>query len=188
MSRIGDESRFELVQAASGRERANRPLGLVIIACLALAIAFLSAIWALSSRRAAMSDLRATLAEQTDVEQMTEEWKRLDRLEREGGPGGGAGLGKQVDHLYDKMEQLAVRAGIKDKPQPPRPIETPRPPIKVIEYAYTGVKDPSLKALLDWTRLASAEIPGMEVYGITLKPDPTNWSMNVTFRRWERAQ
>lgn len=188
MSGVGDEARFELALAASGRERANRPRALVVGAVLALVLALLAAVWGLSSRRAARASLRAAQAEQVQVDEMLKEWDTLERLEREGGPGGAAGIGKPIDGLYSKMEQLATRAGIKDKPQPPRPIENNRPPLKIIEYNYTNVKDASLKALLEWPRLASAEIPGMEVYGLTLKPDPINWTLNVTFRRWERAQ
>ncbi len=174
--------------AASGRERANRPRALVVVAVLALVLALIGVVWGLSSRRSSMRELRAAQADQVQVDQMLKEWEALDRQEHEGGPGGMSGLGKPIDGLYSKMEQLAVRAGIKDKPQPPRPLENNRPPLKIIEYNYTGVRDPSLKALLEWPRLAVAEIPGMEVYGLKLKPDPNNWTLDVTFRRWERAQ
>jgi len=127
------------------------------------------------------------MADQVEVDQMGKEWEKLDQQEREGGPGGASGVGRPITDLYSRMEQLATRAGIKDKPQPPRPSESTRGAVKVVEYNYSNVKDPSLKALLEWARLATAEIPGMEVYGLTLKPDPNNWNLTITFRRWERA-
>ena len=190
MSRAGisDEARFELALAATGRERANRPRTLVGAAALTLAAALLLAIWGLSSMRSARGAYSRALGEQADVERMGLEWEKLNQQESEAGPGGMPGVGKPIDHLYDKMEQLAVRAGVKDKPQPPRANETTRGGVKVIEYNYTNVRDPSVKVLLEWARLAAAEIPGMEVYGLTLKPDQNNWNLNVTFRRWERVQ
>ena len=185
---MADDARFELALAASAHERANRPRAVVAAAVVAVVVAAVVALWGWSSLRSARSGLRAALNEQVEVEAMTREWEKLDRQERENGAGGQPGTGRQITDLYSRMEQLATRAGLKDKPQPPRANESLRGPIKIIEYTYNNVRDASLKALLEWTRLASAEIPGMEVYGLTLKPDPNNWNLVVTFRRWERTQ
>jgi hypothetical protein len=185
MSQAGD-ARFELAMAASAHERANRPRALVAGAVVALVAAALLALWGLSTLRTAKASLRATLGEQVDVEQMTGEWAHLDQQEHDGGSI--PGLGRPVDGLFSKMEQLATRAGLKDKPQPPRSSEIPRGGVKVIQYTYDNVRDASLKALLEWIRLANAEIPGMELDSLTLKPDPTNWTARVVFRRWERTQ
>ena len=41
---------------------------------------------------------------------------------------------------------------------------------------------------MEWVRMATSSIPGMEVTELKLRPDPTTgWTMDVTFRRWERA-
>ncbi len=188
MSAMGDEARFELALAASSHERGNRPRLLVASSIAAVVIAALVAIWGWSSLSASRAALRTTLGEQVEVEQMGQDWEKLDLQERDSGPSGAQGPGKHIDDLYSRMEQLATRAGLKDKPQPPRPNESTRGGVKIVEYYYQNIRDPSLKAILEWTRLAGAEIPGMEVYGLTLKPDPNNWNLTVTFRRWERAQ
>ena len=61
-----------------------------------------------------------------------------------------------------------------------------RPGIVVTTYRYQIVKDTSLQALMEWVRRAT-EIPGMEVTELKLKAEPTDWNVDVTFRRWERA-
>jgi hypothetical protein len=181
---LGDEARFELSLAAAGRERANRPRALVALALLVLVLAMLGAVWGLASRRSTIRALRVAQDEQVRVDQLLKEWDRLEKQQ----PSGAGPLGGKIDGLYTKMEDLARRAGVKNKPDLPRQTETRRGDIKIIEYHYQNLKDASIKALLEWARLASTEIPGMEVYNLKLNPDPTNWTMNVTFRRWERAQ
>ena len=95
-------------------------------------------------------------------------------------------VGGQMADLLSQLEGLATRAGLKEKPNPPRQNPQTRSGVTVTEYYYTNVKDASLKPLLEWLRLATAQIPGLEVYGLNLRPDPNNWNMTVTFRRWER--
>jgi hypothetical protein len=184
---LGDESRFELAMAAAGRERANRPRILVVLAVVALLIALLAAVLGLTARAKARTRLAATLGEQTRVDQMLKEWDDLKQQEQ--ASAGPSGTGQHLGDLDSRMEDMARRAGIKDTPPHPRPnTPTTRAGVKVFEYAYTGIKDPSPKPLLEWCRLAAAEIPGLEVYSIDLKPDPNNWTMDVIFRRWERVQ
>lgn len=185
---MSDESRYELTMAAAARARANRPSALVAGAVVLLVVALGAMVWGLVSRAGAISDLREAQSEQARVEALAGEWTALADAERTQA-GGKAGLGARISDLYTRMEQYATRAGMTKRPDTPRENPTTRPNtnIRVIEYYYTNVKDPSLKALLEWVRIATAEVPGLEVYGITLKPDPNNWTMNVTFRRWERA-
>lgn len=185
---MSDEARYELTMAAAARARANRPSALVAGAVVLLILAVVAMAWGLVARARAMSDLRAAQSEQARVEGLVGEWTALVDAERTQA-GGKVGLGARISDLYTRMEQYATRAGLAKRPDTPRENPTTRPNtnIRVIEYSYTNVKDPSLKALLEWVRIATAEVPGLEVYGITLKPDPNNWTMNVTFRRWERA-
>ena len=181
---LGDDARFELAMAAAGRERTNRPRALVMLAIAVLIVASVAAMWGLASRRSARATLTRALADQAAVEAMNSDWNRLVAEEKDSGADR---IGTRMPDLLTKLEGFATQAGLKDKPNPPRQNPQTRSGVTVTEYYYTNVKDPSLKPLLEWLRLATAQIPGLEVYSLNLRPDPNNWSMTVTFRRWERG-
>jgi hypothetical protein len=180
---LGDEGRFELAMAAAAQEKRNRPAALVVVSGVVLAASLVFAVWSITSRSAADADRQKALGDQRAVEQLAKDWQELSKQEREG-PGVG-GLGEKLANPFSRMETLARDAGLKATPANPQ-TKTDRPPgIVVTEYSYRGVKDASLPALMEWVRLATTL--GMEVTGLTLKNGPTDWTMDVTFRRWERA-
>jgi hypothetical protein len=181
---MGEDAKFELAMAAAGRERINRPRALLVLAVVVMLVALVAAAWGLASRRSARASLTRALADQAAVETMAADWKKLLDEERDAGS---EMMGKRMPDLLTQIEARATRAGLKDKPSPPRQNPQTRAGVTVTEYYYTNVKDPSLKALLEWLRLTTAEIGGLEVYSLNLRPDPNNWNMTVTFRRWERG-
>jgi len=181
---LSDDDRFELAMGAAARERRNRPRGMVVAAGLLLLICGIVAITGLVARGSARAKLVQVRLDQAAIERMAMDWASMDEQES-----ASANTGQPLKNLYSTLEDLATgRAGLKDKPKPPRlSAAPPRSGIVVNEYHYTDVKDKSLKALIEWARLATIEVPGLEVVSIDLTPDPVNWTMNVTFRRWERA-
>jgi hypothetical protein len=188
--RLGDEARFELSLAALSQERRNRPRGIVIAAIGAVALAVLFAGYGVRARSSARAELRRTLTDQVLVERLSGEWAALEAQERDPRAGGGGGR-QPIPNLLTRMEDLAVQAGL-ERPRQPR-VGTPevRGGVRVTQYHYGEGSNPithaSLETLLEWLRLAEGEELGMEVVGLSLKPDANNWKMTVTFRRWERA-
>jgi hypothetical protein len=185
--RLSDDARFELSVAAMSHERRNRPLGIVVVALVAVILAVLYAGYGWSSRNAALASLKRAVNDEAAVEMLATEWKRLEQAERD--PVGR--VGRPIPTLLSRMEELAVQAGM-DKPRPPRIVpRDQRGGITVKEYHYgeptNPVVSPSLSAMLEWLRLAQGEELNMELIGLNLRPDPNNWRMTVTFRRWERA-
>lgn len=183
-TRLSDDARFELAMGAAAAERRNRPRAMVVVSCVVLAVALVIAAAGVSARASARRTLARDLADQAAVEEMAQEWERLDAQARESGD---VALGTKIPNLVSKVEEAAARAGLKDPLKKPR--VTPRSANggTMNEYYYTDVKDPSLKALMEWLRLATTEIPGLEIVGVDLKPEATAWNMTVTLRRWERG-
>jgi hypothetical protein len=179
---LGDEGRFELAMAASAQEKRNRPVALPLLAAVVLMASLIFAVWALSARNAAERNRVVAQSDEAAVKQMASDWQELVRQEHDA-----PGLsGEKMPNLLSRMESLAREAGLKATPANPQTASEPRQGIIVTTYSYRTVKDASLTALMEWIRKA-AEIPGMEVTELKLKAEPTDWSMDVTFRRWERA-
>ena len=86
-----------------------------------------------------------------------------------------------------RLQAIAQEAGIKNKLQIPRDEEERRGASKRVKFRFDNVQDESLPALLSWLDKAVTELPGMEVYSVSIRPLANQWVMNVTFARWERA-
>lgn len=184
MPALSDDARLELAMQASARERASRPARWLVLAGLVLAVSLLVCGMALWSRSKAMSDARRQIGMKSGVESMLVEYERLAAK----GDSGEAAQWRRIADILSRMENLGTRAGLKQKPPPPQ--ESPavtRDGITTRTYRYGPIADPSLKALLEWLSLLESEIPGMRVYDVQLRPDPSNWTMSVTLRRWEKA-
>lgn len=181
--RLSEEDRFELMLSAAGRERRNRPLGLVIVAAIVLVGCAIFAVYAIGSRASSRGGLVRAQQDQAKLGAMIEQWKALSRTQSDSPL-----IGQPNAFKASKMEELATRAGMKTKPNTPRSIEDKtRTGIVVTRHIYTEVRDEHLKALVEWMRSGCAEIPGLELEAMTLKPEPSGWKLDATFRIWERA-
>jgi hypothetical protein len=188
--RLPDEARFELAAAAGAAERRNRPAWLVWGGVLLLGVVLLLAVIGLTSRAAAMRELRRAQEDQVAVEQLVAQHRALSDAERQN-PNRDVGVPR--DDLLSTLENLAVRAGFKTAPRSSTPRDDRRQGLNLKTISYFQVKEPSVKAILEWLRLAtqepSARIAGLEVESLSLRPvdDRKAWQMNLTLRRWERA-
>jgi hypothetical protein len=181
--RLSEESRFELTLTAAARERRNRPLTVLVLAGVVLAAALVFAIYAVASRASARAELRRALADQAESEVRTAEWIKLSQQE-----GVSPRVGQPTEFRASRLEDLASQAGMKNRPNAPTsPEDRSRPGIVLHRHVYTGVQDPSLEALVQWVRLSTEAVAGLEVESLKVRPEPAGWRMDVTFRRWERA-
>lgn len=182
--KLSEESRFELTLGAATRERRNRPIAALVLAGLVVIGAAVFALYAVGARAAARLELRRALSDQAQAEVKVAEWTRM--VERDGASP--QGTGGKSEFRASRMEELATRAGMKNRPNAPAsPEDKSRPGIVVYKHVYTGVQDPSLAALVEWVRLATDEISGLELESLMVRPEPAGWRMDVSFRRWERA-
>jgi hypothetical protein len=146
-------------------------------------VAGIFAVYAVAARAAARSELRGALADQAESAVRAAEWARLSRQE-----GVSSRVGSPTEFRVSRMEELATRAGMTNRPNAPAsPEDKSRPGIMLHRHVYSGVQDPSLAALVEWVRLATEEVAGLEVESLKVRPEPAGWRMDVTFRRWERA-
>ena len=105
-TRLSEEARFEMTLAAASRERSNRPLGLVVVACVFLAGTLIFAGSSIASRASARSRLRAELLSQAGAEAKVQEWKRLAQAAADSPQGA---IGKPGEFKVSRMEELAYQ-------------------------------------------------------------------------------
>jgi hypothetical protein len=67
------------------------------------------------------------------------------------------------------------------------PVETKGAGVQRVRFEYRAVRDEKLEALLGWLGQATEDIPGLEVFSVTIKPEAAGWLMDVVFTRWERT-
>ena len=56
-----------------------------------------------------------------------------------------------------------------------------------VRYSY-NIKDESLDSLLRWAQFVQDDVPSLEVYSVTLRPEATEWSLTIVFSRWEKPE
>lgn len=171
---------------ASTNERRNRPLSLVWLGGVLLVASLLTLLAGLWSKQSAEGHYFSRADERFRVQRMVQEWNELEQKQSTGAQ---AAAHEPNQRIPGTMEELAKSAGIKNLP--PAPKINPRniPGGKEVTYVYNEVRDESLQTLMDWVRLATEQVPGLELVEIPeLKSDGAGWRMRVIFKRWERAE
>jgi hypothetical protein len=181
-----EETRLALASAAARTERQNQPRVLLFAAGLLLLIALIFVGVAFQGSLAASSDLRSQRLQTDDVIKRAGRYKAL----REAGSSDAAIIHPQQNQLVSRIQGAGVDAGLKN----PVPLYTAKreekPPgmgAKQTRYDF-DVKDEELPKLLLWVQKATASVPGLELYSITLKPEAHQWSLRATFSIWEKIE
>lgn len=184
---LANDARFDLAMAAARAERANRPTYLLIGAAALLIVALAALLWSWQAKSAAESKLATEMAL---GQQFVDAAQRLRELEVT--PKSGPSASEPIPDMGSRMQAAAVRAGMaKDAASKLLPIpsrDSTRSGNAVRKkFQYNNVREATLEPLVSWLSSATEEVPGLKVYSLTLKPDATGWTMNVTFTRWERS-
>lgn len=180
-TRISDDLRYELADAARVSAAANRPRSLLVLATLLFLIAGVALIVTLRQRDRAAEQYRVQSERKILVEGLAMQFAALDSLDATN-----ANLGNQpLPDILSRIERAAEDAGLEPPavPQPTRQIV--QGAVKVT-YRYR-IQDGSLENLLDWVVGAQEAVPGLEVSSLDLTPRPRVWELQVTYVRWERA-
>ncbi len=178
-----NDLRQDMAMEASRNERANRPVSWVVVAgvCLLVMLA-----WLLKSAAARMGADRDLARQRTTSGEMLQLVAELQQLEKAAAERGAAELGKPLPDMRTRIGRAATTAGMKTEPVPSTRTEGGQPGVVRQRLTY-DVKDESLASIVSWLHGAVADVPGLEVYSVRLKPEPTQWSVNVVFTRWERT-
>lgn len=185
-------ARLELAMAAAGRERANRPRVLVVLALVLLAATLIYAITGLSARASAQARVARAVRNATEIRTLVAEYQASSSV---------SSAARFVpDPLYAaKLERLAEGSGLiltGTVSSNDAPTTTPVPGlVKKTHRVEANNADPAV--ILAWllTTQDAAQYPGLEISNLLLSPAGSGgaeaqfeggWRMVVDFVRWER--
>jgi hypothetical protein len=179
-----EDVKLALAAEAARAERQNQPKGLLYGAgVLLLAALVYLGVSFLESGSAAFA-MRKERANANLVIEQAGKLKSLHEASATEGPH----LGQPVTQVRSRIEQAGVDVGLKSRV----PIPTTRdgeksPGGKQVKFDYE-VRDEDLSKLLAWMERAVSQVPGLDVYSVSLKPEAHLWMLRVTFSRWERTE
>lgn len=182
-----DERRAIMAARAARTERANRPIHLVALACVLLIVAAGALLLAWGRLNSAKTRLTGAAAQRERFIELGTRWREVAaRAATDQGPK----AGESITTLGSRIQGQASQAGMANSPGVPTTRDSSRPgqPSKRVIMSFTNVKDPDLSALLHWIDLSLKEVPGLELYALTLKVEADQWNLtSVQFSRWERV-
>lgn len=181
-----EEDRLDLAAAALRNERHNRPTYLVVGAGLLLVVCAAFLVWSLFARASAGRELDRQREVATKLAAAV---GRLKDLQTASTSPGAMKANAQIEDIRSRLQTAAARADVTDAAKliPRHVAKAKSPGLQRVHFDFDAVRDPRLEPLLKWLRTATEEIPGLEVYSVTLKPEQSGWMMKVTFTRWETA-
>ncbi len=180
-----EDARLEQAAQAARTARRNQPKGLLLIAGVLLAAMLLYVLFAVFARQSAISSMESARERAQEAVRQAGELKAL-RAVAQTNPGATA----SATQLRSRIEQAGVDAGLsKVVPLPNERVETLIPGLGSRQYKYDyELTDPNLAPLLSWVERSVAAVPGIEVYGISLRPEANHWRLRVTFSRWQKTE
>jgi hypothetical protein len=178
-----EEARLALAATAARAERQNQPKVLLYGAGLLLLIALIFLGTSFRTSVAAASDLRAQRKQAEDIVKDAGELKAI-REAVKSGP-----VNQSAIQVRTRIEQAGADVGLKARVPTANTRTDPQPGLhsKQMRYDYE-IRDEELPKLLQWVQKSVQDVPGLEVYSISLKPEAHQWTLRVSFSRWERIE
>lgn len=178
-----EETRLALAAAAARAERQNQPKFLLYAAGALLAAAIIFVGVAFSGSLAASADLASQKKQAETTVQLAGRYRAL-KAAAQNGP-----TYQPATQIRTRIEQAGVDAGLKDRVPLPQTHTDPQRSIGSQQTRFDyEVRDENLPNLLAWMQKSLADVPGLEVYSLTLRPEAHKWKLNVSFSRWERIE
>ena len=182
LQRLDADGRAALAASAARRERENRPAFLIVLTTVAFVAALLYLVVSIYDLRAAQKQLDTRRSVATQTVELAGQIVQLRAKASTQGEGGS----QPITQIRSRIQAIATESGVTGRvPVPSDRFDRVGGSIRR-RFEFTGVTDESLPSLIQWLDRAVEEIPGLEVYSVSVKPGPTVWQMNVSFSRWEK--
>lgn len=182
-----EESRLLAAATAARSERRNRPTAFLLSAGVLLVIALLWLAVTFMAYRAARATM---LSQQAQAATIAKNVSDVRTLKAAASADTGPRLNEQEGAIRSRLIEIGVAAGLTRENITPRALtRVPKRDLgSVLMTAGFEARDPALGPLLGWLERAVAQMPGIEVYKIVIRPESQQWFMQVSFLRWEKPE
>lgn len=168
---------------AGRAERANRPTSLIYLSGAILAIAIVLLTYFLFARMSASSVLYVEAERAARIDKLVARLKEFDRVNEERRE-----ELRPLPTMQTQIADAAIEAQLKTKLAPAQSAVGQRTgDLTRRTWKYSDLHEESLEKVFDWISRSLRAIPGLELTGLTLRPDATTWRVDVVFGRWERT-
>lgn len=175
------DGRADLAGIAARRERENRPTALIVVTTLGFIAALIYLVIAVLDLRSAQHRLEQRRNASTQVVELAGEITAL--RQRAANVDEGAA---QIGQIRSRLIAIAQEAGVTSRIVPPQDRYDRGAKSVRHRFEFASVTNSTLPPLLHWLNKAVEEIPGLEVYSVSIKPGTNAWMMSVSFARWEK--
>jgi len=183
--RLSADDRYELAAKAQHQQRLNYPTHLIALGLILVfaSIVILAIAWQVrSSAHKAHLKVASKLVQ---IEQLVAEIQAIERAQTNDST---LDEHAPIPDMLSKFKRYASQAKLKNELGIPiKPTSRREGNARKMTYPYT-VMDPSLEHLLDWVKISLDQTPGLEVTDLEIKPTKLNWTLKVTFTRYERIE
>lgn len=168
---------------AARTERTNRPTSLVYLSGLVLVISLCVLAYFAFARMSASSALKTEADRANRIDKLIARLKDFDRVNEERRE-----ELRPIPTMQTQIADAAVAAQLKTKLAPAQAAQVKGPgDLMRRTWRYNDLHEESLEHTFDWIARSLRAIPGLELTGLTLRPDATYWRVDVVFGRWERT-
>jgi hypothetical protein len=184
-SRLSPDDRYELATIAQNQQRLNYPRHLIVIGILLVFISIVVLAIAWQVRSEAQSTNTKTANGLIQIDDLINQIRTLEQAQISDPQ---QDIYKPISDMRSRLSRFAAQANLEyELGLPKNSTSRPEGTARRMTYPYT-VRDPSLEHLLDWIKISTEQIPGLQVTDLTIKPANQDWTMSVTLARYERIE
>ena len=179
-----EEARMTMAASAARTERLNQPRALLYLAGALLLAALIFLGVEFKASVAGSLRLKGEKSQYDDIVKKAGTLRALQDAAK-----ANPESTQPTTQILSRIQEAGVKVGLKNRVPLPT-TRTERPPgLGSIQTRYDcEVREEELDKALQWVQRAVADVPGLEVYSISLRPEAHNWVLRASFSRWERTE
>jgi hypothetical protein len=182
------ERRGDRAAIAAAASRRNTPAVLLVLALFLLVVALGAVFLSHGARGRAVQQVQARVAQASVIQERGGKIKELRqqlksvRDSRANAPIPGIPLKLQQICPNDRLQAVLASSPAREQTGAAESGNIPK------RFVYQNLRHDSIADVMSWIDAARREIPGLEIDRLQLRPGPNDWTISVTFIRWEKKE
>lgn len=180
------ERRGDRAAIAASASRRNTPLTLLILSSVLLVVTLIAVVVSWGARGRALQQVDARIAQATLIQERggkikAERQKLKDVRDSRANPAiSGIPLKLQQVCPNDRLQAVLASTPAREQTGGLEGGNIPK------RFQYQSIKHDTIADVMAWIDVARREIPGLEIDRLQLRPGPNDWTISLTFIRWEK--